>query len=88
MSIMKERARSTLRQIAQDIHYIIYRDSSDLANSTDECCSGDSYSQTGLDLGSTHPSPSDLIGNPIFPGYTTYNGKNWVSDTIWDDLEQ
>lgn len=39
---------------------------------------GDSYSQTGFDPTSTLPNPSDPLGNPTFPGYTTTDGKNWL----------
>jgi hypothetical protein len=79
---MIENIRRILRQIAQDIHYIIHSGSSDLANFTDDCYSGDSYSQTGFDPSLTHPSIPNPIGNPNFPGYATDNGKNWVSDMI------
>ena len=88
MSTMRERKRKILRYIAQDIRYTIHSGSSDLANSTDECYSGDSYSQTGFGPSSTHPPSSNAIANQNFPGYTTDNSKNWVSDMIWDNLKR
>ncbi|KAI4954907.1 hypothetical protein J4E86_006217 [Alternaria arbusti] len=39
---------------------------------------GDSYTQTGFDVNGTQPSPSNLFGNPAYPGYTSSNGPNWV----------
>lgn len=39
---------------------------------------GDSYTQTGFDPKSTQPNPSNPIGNPPYPGYTSSNGPNWV----------
>ncbi|KAF1992590.1 carbohydrate esterase family 16 protein [Aulographum hederae CBS 113979] len=39
---------------------------------------GDSYSQTGFLYNGTQPSPSNPMGNPAYPGYTSSNGPNWV----------
>ncbi|RYP10323.1 hypothetical protein DL765_008133 [Monosporascus sp. GIB2] len=39
---------------------------------------GDSYTQTGFDYRSTNPSPSNPLGNPPYPGWTSSNGPNWV----------
>ncbi|KAK5662462.1 hypothetical protein OQA88_8373 [Cercophora sp. LCS_1] len=39
---------------------------------------GDSYSQTGFDISSTKPSPSNPLGNPPLPGWTASGGFNWV----------
>jgi hypothetical protein len=40
--------------------------------------SGDSYSQTGFNISSTKPSPSNPLGNPPLPGWTASGGLNWV----------
>lgn len=39
---------------------------------------GDSYTQTGFDVKGTQPNPSNVLGNPPYPGWTTSNGPNWV----------
>lgn len=39
---------------------------------------GDSYSQTGFDVGSSKPSPANPLGNPSYPGWTSSGGPNWV----------
>lgn len=41
---------------------------------------GDSYTQTGFNItnGSPLPSPSNPLGNPTYPGWTSTNGPNWV----------
>lgn len=39
---------------------------------------GDSYTQTGFDYLSTQPSPSNPLGNPPYPGWTSANGPNWI----------
>jgi phospholipase/lecithinase/hemolysin len=39
---------------------------------------GDSYTQTGFDVNGTQPNPSNPLGNPSYPGYTSSNGPNWV----------
>jgi phospholipase/lecithinase/hemolysin len=39
---------------------------------------GDSYTQTGFNPLSTQPSPSNPLGNPPYPGWTSSNGPNWV----------
>lgn len=39
---------------------------------------GDSYTQTGFDPKGTQPNPSNPLGNPPYPGYTSSNGPNWV----------
>ncbi|KAJ0158929.1 hypothetical protein CTA2_10616 [Colletotrichum tanaceti] len=39
---------------------------------------GDSYSQTGFNTSLEPPSPSNPLGNPSYPGWTSSNGPNWV----------
>ncbi|EUC37533.1 carbohydrate esterase family 16 protein [Bipolaris zeicola 26-R-13] len=39
---------------------------------------GDSYTQTGFNVNGTQPSPSNPLGNPPYPGWTSSNGPNWV----------
>lgn len=39
---------------------------------------GDSYTQTEFNISSTKPSPSNIFGNPPYPGITTDNGPNWI----------
>ncbi|KAF2733422.1 hypothetical protein EJ04DRAFT_495218 [Polyplosphaeria fusca] len=39
---------------------------------------GDSYTQTGFNITGTQPSPSNPMGNPPYPGWTSSNGPNWV----------
>ncbi|WYZ35878.1 hypothetical protein EsH8_X_000525 [Colletotrichum jinshuiense] len=39
---------------------------------------GDSYSQTGFNTSLEAPSPSNPLGNPSYPGWTSCNGPNWV----------
>ncbi|GJD01239.1 cellulose-binding gdsl lipase [Colletotrichum higginsianum] len=39
---------------------------------------GDSYSQTGFNTSLEAPSPSNPLGNPSYPGWTSSNGPNWV----------
>ncbi|KAH8666516.1 hypothetical protein BX600DRAFT_539643 [Xylariales sp. PMI_506] len=39
---------------------------------------GDSYSQTGFNYTLTPPSPSNPLGNPVYPGYTSSNGPNYI----------
>ncbi|CAG9946572.1 unnamed protein product [Clonostachys rosea f. rosea IK726] len=39
---------------------------------------GDSYSQTGFDITGTKPNPSNPLGNPDLPGWTTTGGLNWL----------
>ncbi|KAF1836120.1 hypothetical protein BDW02DRAFT_629006 [Decorospora gaudefroyi] len=39
---------------------------------------GDSYTQTGFDVDGPQPSPSNPLGNPPYPGWTSSNGPNWV----------
>ena len=39
---------------------------------------GDSYTQTGFNINGTQPSPSNPLGNPPYPGWTSSNGPNWV----------
>lgn len=39
---------------------------------------GDSYTQTGFDVKGTQPSPSNPMGNPPYPGWTSSNGPNWI----------
>jgi phospholipase/lecithinase/hemolysin len=39
---------------------------------------GDSYTQTGFDPKGAQPNPSNPLGNPPYPGYTSSNGPNWV----------
>ncbi|KAG9233858.1 hypothetical protein BJ875DRAFT_377718 [Amylocarpus encephaloides] len=39
---------------------------------------GDSYTSTSFDLRSTQPSPTNPLGNPSYPGWTSSNGPNWV----------
>ena len=41
--------------------------------------SGDSLSQTGYNPFGEHPSISNPLGNPPYPGWTTSAGPNWVS---------
>ncbi|GFF54188.1 probable 1,4-beta-D-glucan cellobiohydrolase C [Aspergillus udagawae] len=43
---------------------------------------GDSYSQTGFDIGSTKPSALNPLGNPSMPGWTTSGGLNWIGFLI------
>lgn len=33
---------------------------------------------TGFDYTSTNPTPSNPLGNPAYPGWTSSNGPNWV----------
>lgn len=40
--------------------------------------SGDSYTQTGFNVKGTQPSPTNPLGNPSYPGWTSSNGPNWV----------
>ncbi|KAG6895923.1 hypothetical protein C0992_011556, partial [Termitomyces sp. T32_za158] len=40
--------------------------------------SGDSYTQTGFDPTLTLPAVGNPLGNPIYPGYTSSGGQNWV----------
>ncbi|KAL3427750.1 Thermolabile hemolysin 2 [Phlyctema vagabunda] len=40
--------------------------------------SGDSYSQTGFDPTLTQPTIGNPLGNPVYPGYTSANGPNWI----------
>ena len=41
--------------------------------------SGDSYTTTGFNATTgPQPSPSNPLGNPPYPGYTSSNGPNWV----------
>jgi phospholipase/lecithinase/hemolysin len=35
-------------------------------------------------VSSTKPSPSNPLGNPAFPGYTTAGGANWIGDLVKD----
>ncbi|KAJ4381828.1 hypothetical protein N0V86_003193 [Didymella sp. IMI 355093] len=39
---------------------------------------GDSYTQTGFNITSTQPNPTNPFGNPPYPGYTSSNGPNWI----------
>ncbi|KAF2874435.1 hypothetical protein BDV95DRAFT_675690 [Massariosphaeria phaeospora] len=39
---------------------------------------GDSYTQTGFNVSGPQPSPSNPMGNPAYPGWTSSNGPNWV----------
>ncbi|TVY75754.1 Acetylesterase [Lachnellula suecica] len=39
---------------------------------------GDSYTQTGFETTGTQPTPTNPLGNPTYPGYTSSNGPNWV----------
>ncbi|KAL0933878.1 fungal cellulose binding domain-containing protein [Colletotrichum truncatum] len=39
---------------------------------------GDSYSQTGFNTSLEAPNPSNPLGNPSYPGWTSANGPNWV----------
>ncbi|KAF9880448.1 hypothetical protein CkaCkLH20_02402 [Colletotrichum karsti] len=39
---------------------------------------GDSYSQTGFNTSLEAPNPSNPLGNPSYPGWTSCNGPNWV----------
>ncbi|KAG6866381.1 hypothetical protein C0993_007542, partial [Termitomyces sp. T159_Od127] len=39
---------------------------------------GDSYTQTGFDPTLTLPAVGNPLGNPIYPGYTSSGGQNWV----------
>ncbi|KAH7135395.1 hypothetical protein B0J11DRAFT_158558 [Dendryphion nanum] len=39
---------------------------------------GDSYTQTGFTPTGSAPSPSNPLGNPNYPGWTSSNGPNWV----------
>ncbi|TDZ60878.1 Acetylesterase [Colletotrichum trifolii] len=39
---------------------------------------GDSYSQTGFNTSLEAPNPSNPLGNPSYPGWTSSNGPNWV----------
>ncbi|EPE31613.1 SGNH hydrolase [Glarea lozoyensis ATCC 20868] len=39
---------------------------------------GDSYTQTGFNTTLTPPSPSNPMGNPPYPGWTSSNGPNWI----------
>ncbi|KAF6823773.1 cellulose-binding gdsl lipase [Colletotrichum musicola] len=39
---------------------------------------GDSYSQTGFNTSLAAPNPSNPLGNPSYPGWTSSNGPNWV----------
>ncbi|KAH7128865.1 GDSL lipase/esterase [Dactylonectria macrodidyma] len=39
---------------------------------------GDSYTRTGFNISGTQPSSANPFGNPIFPGPTSANGKNWI----------
>lgn len=40
---------------------------------------GDSYTTTWFNFSLLpHPSPSNPLGNPPYPGYTSANGPNWV----------
>jgi len=45
---------------------------------------GDSYSQTGFDVGSTKPSSSNPLGNPSYPGWTSSGGPNWIGYLVKD----
>jgi hypothetical protein len=40
--------------------------------------SGDSYTTVGYDVHGEHPSESNPLGNPPYPGYTAAEGPNWV----------
>ena len=40
--------------------------------------SGDSYTTTGFNVSGTQPTPTNPLGNPTYPGYTSSNGPNWV----------
>ena len=40
--------------------------------------SGDSYSSTEYNVNGEHPSDSNPLGNPPFPGKTVSGGPNWV----------
>ncbi|KAK2626767.1 hypothetical protein QTJ16_003942 [Diplocarpon rosae] len=39
---------------------------------------GDSYSTTGFNASGIQPTPTNPLGNPTYPGYTSSNGPNWV----------
>ncbi|PGH10117.1 hypothetical protein AJ80_07567 [Polytolypa hystricis UAMH7299] len=39
---------------------------------------GDSYTATGFDPTLEQPNPSNPLGNPEYPGWTSANGPNWV----------
>ncbi|KAI9735806.1 MAG: hypothetical protein M1834_001271 [Cirrosporium novae-zelandiae] len=39
---------------------------------------GDSYTTTDFNVTGTQPNPSNPLGNPDYPGYTSSNGPNWV----------
>ncbi|KAI5241356.1 hypothetical protein E4T42_08016 [Aureobasidium subglaciale] len=39
---------------------------------------GDSYTTTGFDPSLTQPGPGNPLGNPIYPGYTSSNGPNYI----------
>ncbi|KAH9205232.1 carbohydrate esterase family 16 protein [Leptodontidium sp. 2 PMI_412] len=41
---------------------------------------GDSYSTVHFQVKGTQPNATNPIGNPAWPGRTTANGPNWVSD--------
>ncbi|KAL9111443.1 MAG: hypothetical protein Q9227_004120 [Pyrenula ochraceoflavens] len=43
---------------------------------------GDSYSQTGFDSNATLADPSNILGNPPYPGWTTDGGPNWIDYLI------
>ena len=44
--------------------------------------SGDSYTQTGFEIGGTAPRAGNPFGNPAYPGYTTAGGENWLDYVV------
>jgi len=40
--------------------------------------SGDSYTTTGFNETGIQPTPTNPLGNPNYPGWTSANGPNWV----------
>ena len=44
--------------------------------------SGDSYSSTGYDVNGAHPSETNPLGNPPYPGDTYSGGPTWVKHLI------
>ncbi|KAL1960604.1 hypothetical protein VTO42DRAFT_7183 [Malbranchea cinnamomea] len=39
---------------------------------------GNSYTTTGFDPSLEQPNPSNPLGNPPYPGWTSSNGPNWI----------
>ena len=55
--------------------FVLYASTFYSCNSND---SGDSYSSTGYDVDGAHPSETNPLGNPPYPGDTYSGGPTWV----------